>query len=256
MLDKHLLKFGFENNKSNYWDCPTCSQGHLKIEDNSLIFKETASTKEYLQYSEEFDIDDIHYVYSCIFQCSNNSCNERISSSGSAKIKFVDIEVDGEYKKEECYYFQPHYFYPPLQIINISNNVPKNVIDKLEKSFELFFCSPSSSANYARSALELILTELKIPKTTISKRNKRVDLKLHNRIEKLPEKYKDLKEHLMAIKCIGNEGSHSGGELTKDNVIELYEILEYALSEIFDGKTQNLKKKVKKINKAKGITKI
>ncbi len=254
MLDKRLLTSGFENNQSNYWHCPKCSHGYLKIEKDTFICRETASSERY-HTSVNWELTCINYIYSCIFKCSNYDCNERFSSSGVGSVEFIDVEEDDGYQRK-IYgdYFQPYYFYPPLQIINISSNVPKNIADKLMKSFELFFCSPSSSANYARSALELILTKLKIPKTTI-KNHKRVKLNLHNRIDKLPEKYKALKETLIAIKWIGNEGSHSNEELTKDNVLELYEILEYALNEIFDNKTQNLKKKVKKINKAKGITK-
>ena len=58
---------------------------------------------------------------------------------------------------------------------------------------------------------------------------------------------------LLAIKWIGNEGSHPEKSLTKNDVIDLYEILEHVLSELFENKSKTILAKAKKINKAKGI---
>lgn len=44
----------------------------------------------------------------------------------------------------------------------------------------------------------------------------------------------------MAIKWIGNEGSHPKKILTKNNVIDLYEILEHVLSELFENKSKTI----------------
>lgn len=41
--------------------------------------------------------------------------------------------------------------------------------------------------------------------------------------------------------------------LTKNDVIDLYEILEHVLSELFENKSKTILAKAKKINKAKGI---
>ena len=94
---------------------------------------------------------------------------------------------------------------------------------------------------------------LKVPKTTINNKKKRVKINLHNRIDKLAKQHSELKELLLAIKWIGNEGSHPEKSLTKNNVIDLYEILEHVLSELFENKSKSILAKAKKINKAKGI---
>ena len=105
-----------------------------------------------------------------------------------------------------------------------------------------------------RSVIELILTHLKVPKTTLDKkRKKRVRLNLHNRIEKLDSKHDEIKELLLAIKWVGNDGSHTGKDITKNDVLEIYEILELALSELFENKSKEIRQRAKQINKDKGL---
>jgi len=81
---------------------------------------------------------------------------------------------------------------------------------------------------------------------------KRRIINLHQRIDLLPAKYDELKDMLMAVKWLGNAGSHQGGELTTDDVMDAYEIIEHVLSEVYEEKTKKLKAIAKKVNKAKG----
>lgn len=253
MIDKKLLTSYFKKNENAYWHCPTCSNGYLVIEDNTFSSRETAiSQKGHGHYA--WEPDWVSLVYSCIFKCTNKDCSEKVSSSGHGFLDW-DIEEDEDGIPQQTYSecFEPYYFYPPLKIINIPENVPDDITEQLKKSFELFFSSPSASVNHARSALELILTHLKVPRTTINNRNKRVKINLHNRIDKLAQQHSEFKQFLLAIKWIGNEGSHPEKNLTKNDVAELYEILEHVLSELFDNKSKAILAKAKKINKARGI---
>lgn len=254
MINTKHLTFEFKIDDSSLWLCPTCSHGHLVIDSDSFFSEETSISKEAKDY-HEWEPEWVSYVYSCIFKCSNKSCNEVVASSGHGFNAF-DIEVNSEGYEEQVYnsYYQPNYFHPPLKLIDLSKNIPEEIEQKLMKSFELFFCSPSSSANHARSAVEFVLTSLGVQRY-VNKNGKRIKLPLHQRVEKLPKKYSDYQELLMAIKWLGNSGSHSEHEMTKNDVIELYEILEHVLSELFDNKTEKLKAKAKQINKDKGIKK-
>ena len=57
--------------------------------------------------------------------------------------------------------------------------------------------------------IEILLDNLKVPKTELSKKSKRKRLTLHSRIEKLSETHPNIEKHLLAIKWIGNDGSHT-----------------------------------------------
>ncbi|WP_367106040.1 DUF4145 domain-containing protein [uncultured Psychrobacter sp.] len=253
MIDRKLLTAYFGRDQNTCWQCPTCSNGYLVIEDDTFRSRETAiSQKGHKHY--EWEPEWVSLVYSCVFKCTNNSCGEQVASSGHGFLDW-DIEEDENGIPKQIYgeYFEPYYFHPPLKIIDIPESVPDNITNQLEKSFELFFSSPSASVNHARSALELLLTHLKVPKTTINNRNKRVKINLHNRIDRLAQQHSEFKEFLLAIKWIGNEGSHPEKNLTKNDVAELYEILEHVLSELFNNKSKAILAKAKKINRAKGI---
>lgn len=253
MIDKELLTSYFTKSQNISWPCSTCSNGYLVINEDTFFSKETSvSQKGHPLYGSE--PESVRFVYSCIFRCSNNNCNEQFASSGHGCLDW-DIEEDDHGMQQQVYSpcFEPYYFYPSLKIIDIPKIVPDDITNQLNKSFELFFSSPSAAINHARSALELILNHLKVPKTTINNKNKRVKINLHNRIDKLAKQNSELKELLLAIKWIGNEGSHPEKRLTKNDVIDLYEILEHVLSELFENKSKTILAKAKKINKAKGI---
>lgn len=252
MIDKKILNSRFYKNKDSYWHCPTCFSGYLVISENTLSSRETSVSEKAHQY-DRCEPECVSMVYSCIFECSNKSCGEKVTSSGSG---FLDwsIEVDdGGYPQEvyvDC--FEPHYFYPPLKIIRTPKSIPEDVGEHINKSFELFFSSPSAAINHVRCALELILNHLKVPRYTNNK-GKRRNLNLHQRIERLSKKHPDLQEYLLAIKWVGNNGSHPERKLIKKDLIDLYDILEHVLFEIFDNKSQTILSKAKAINKAKGI---
>jgi hypothetical protein len=65
-------------------------------------------------------------------------------------------------------------------------------------------------------------------------------------------KYKELVDMLLAVKWLGNAGSHDGDKPTIADVRMTYDLLEHVLSEIYEKKTGELKAVAKKINKKKG----
>ncbi len=59
------------------------------------------------------------------------------------------------------------------------------------------------------------------------------------------------KEFLLAIKWLGNAGSHPD-IITTDDVMDTYEIMEHVLENIYENKEKNIRKIAKRINKRKG----
>lgn len=254
MIDSKKFNLPFRNNSSSYYQCPTCKNGHLKIKNGTFSSHESRISLESHEHPN-FNFDYVSYVYSCLFECTNDACKETVASSGYGYVDF-DIEVSPDGIPEQVYIdcYKPLHFQPALKIINIPNSVPSDVKKIINKSFDVYFVSPSSCINYIRTSLEAILNNLKVQKFVINRKGKRQALTLHSRITKLPTKYNDLKEIFEALKWLGNSGSHiDASKVTLNDALASYEFLEYLLDEVYAKKSKLIKQRAKNINKTKGI---
>jgi hypothetical protein len=243
-MDRNSLKADFSLDQIPHWPCPSCGKGYLCLEKKSFFRKELAASRDHSH--EAWDPDWIQIVYSCFFYCTNSHCEEVVASTGIGKVVWPEFGGNEQ--------FSPKYFEPPLKLILIPDQCPETVSIPIEESFRLFFCSPDACANSLRVALEHLLTALGIKRYN-NANGKRHHIKLHGRIELIPVKYSEVKELMLAIKWLGNAGSHSQKTVSRDDVIFAYEMLEYILQEIYMQKTEKLKTKAQKINKMKGPVK-
>jgi hypothetical protein len=250
-MDRKLYKLPFRKGYPPRWLCPTCGKGILKIKADTFSSVETSGSKK-ARGDEEWEPQWIEYVYSCLLACSNEACQGVVATSGEG---FVDVDFgyddDGEPVQDWFDFFRPKYFYPHLKLFSIPKGTPKDVIEEINQSFELFFCNPPSASNHIRIALENLLTYMKI-KRYETKNGKKLFLNLHKRIDLIPAKYQNLKDYCLAIKWLGNAGSHSDKKITLDDVMDAYEIMEEVLKELIEKKQEHIKKLVKTINRKKG----
>jgi hypothetical protein len=78
-------------------------------------------------------------------------------------------------------------------------------------------------------------------------------LNLHHRIEIFEKTRPEVSERLKAIKWLGNVGSHAGGkELTHDDLLDAFEILETVLIDLYSPVRAAIERKAKLINSRKG----
>ena len=150
--------------------------------------------------------------------------------------------------------FIPKFFSPHLKIFDYQNSIPEGVKDELENSFSLFFCDPPSAANHIRMALENLLTHMKI-KRYVTQNGKRRRLSLHERINLLPKKYHYIKDIFLAVKWLGNAGSHNGTTVSSNDAFDAYDLMEKLLAEVFDDESKKIKELANKINVNKGPAK-
>lgn len=92
---------------------------------------------------------------------------------------------------------------------------------------------------------------LKEAKTALTTKGTRVRLPLHQRIVNLGKRNKSLSDALLAVKWLGNVGSHSD-DLTKDDLFDALDILETVLDDVFVRHRQAIRKLITAINKKKG----
>ena len=249
-MDRKAVKVPFTPDHTPDWMCPTCAKGILRIKDESFSKAELASSRDHSY--DEWEPYWIRYVYSCLLECSNSKCKEVVTSTGTGGVDAsMGQDERGEWYETYEDYFEPKYFEPPLHLFRTPAECPESVAGPIKESFRLLLASPDAAANAVRAAVEQLLTELKIKRYT-SSNGKRRFISLHQRIALLPGQYAEIRDLILAIKWIGNIGSHSRNELTVDDVLDAYEFLEHVLEEIYGQKTRKLKSLAKKINRKGG----
>lgn len=250
-MNRKLYKLPFSKERLPRWVCPTCGKDTLKIKKDTFNSVETSGSRK-AHGDEEWEPQWTEYVYSCLLVCSNEVCKDVVANSGEG---FVDLDVDydenGQPEQKWGTFFRPKYFYPHLKLFSLPEGVPKDVVEEINQSFELFFCNPPSASNHIRIALENLLTYMKV-KRYETRNGKKIFLNLHKRIDLIPLKYQSLKDFCLAIKWLGNAGSHSDKKITLDDVMDAYEIMDEVLRGLFEKKQEHIKKLVKTINKTKG----
>lgn len=253
-MDRKVYKLPLKKNSLSRWSCPSCNKGLLRVKVNTFHAEETKESKS-ARGHEAWDPEWIRYVYSCLLECTNTACKDTVANSGTGSVDFdIDFDEDGSPNQAWDDFFTPKHFSPHLKIFLCPSGTPKDVSEEIEKSFSLFFSDAPSSANHVRIALEGLLTYLKIKRYEV-KGKRRTFLSLHRRIELISEKHKHLQDLFFAMKWLGNAGSHSDKTVTKDDVLDAYEIMEEILQDLFVKETSRVKRLAKQINKTKGPTK-
>jgi hypothetical protein len=208
----------FQKGKFPNWRCPRCESGILIPVDNGFLFAETGNVhSERARFGEYFDYDVYTFHYSLLLRCNNLDCCEHVASGGYGYVQEDLIVINGKLKMDDSgdpetkliEVFLPHFFYPALQIFQIPSQCPDAVKQKIQASFNLFFCDPPAAANYVRKAVEEILTKKNVKRFTFSKNRKRIRISLHDRIIEFEKTHPEIAQKLLAVKWLGNEGSHS-----------------------------------------------
>ncbi len=223
MNRKIWLKRNFNNKNPKHFPCPKCNVGILELKDIMTNITPTGKHMDYHNYQQ-----GIEYLFSGILQCKNSDCKELITVCGKCLKNIVyDKKLpDGQIVEDRISDYFPKYFYPNLKLFNLSEQIPDNVAKQINLSFSNYFDDLSSCANRLRHSIELILNDLKAPKWKKCNNGKIFKFNnLHQRIEHFGKRNKNIANHLLALKIIGNEGSHIGN-LQTDDIIDAYEILE------------------------------
>jgi hypothetical protein len=242
----------FSDNELPKIHCPTCKSGFIEPIKSSFKFEDTADTIVLKKSDRHWSEMDFDFKFSCLLRCNNGSCKEVVSCAGTGFYDEDDPTYDqqtGQYWASYFKFFRPEYFSKPIHVIELKDVYPKEICKKLEDSFKIFFIDSESCANKIRIAVEILMDVLKVKKTVIAS-SKRKPLSLHARITNYKVTNSELGELLLAIKWIGNSGSHNS-KVTKDDTLDAYQILEYVLDKLYDNSTGELMKIAKIINKKK-----
>jgi Domain of unknown function (DUF4145) len=251
-IHREIWKVPFRVDGSHYWKCPICHLGMLDLEPNDFFKYETVLSQQ-SRHFEDWEPHWISYHFIAAFKCSNKNCEEVVTCTGLGTVEEsteYDDEENPSLMQEDV--FSPLYFSVPLRVFEVPIYCPDEVSSEITKSFAVFFADPASSANHLRTSIEELLTFLRI------KRYERINgelrtISLHKRIKIYENTNKSIADKLLAIKWLGNAASHPGG-LTRDDVLDAYEIMESTLTSLFLTGQKRLEKLVKTVNRRKGPT--
>jgi hypothetical protein len=218
------------------WRCPNCQDGTLTLIFESLKLYPTAEIEKLSELTQywlpEWDVHRFFMKMKCV------NCNDPVLCIGITKaVEEYDYEFDGMFPDT----LVPTYFEPAVPVIFIPLKCPESVRSEVLTASSLIWCSPSSAGNKIRAAVERLMDAQGVP-------NART---LHDRIKDYASTHQDVADKLLAIKWIGNTGSHSDN-LELVDVLDAFELLEYCLDEIYEGRAARLKALAASINTHKG----
>lgn len=231
------------------WPCPNCNNGVLKLEYKLKIELETAvsTSRRALEY---WDPDMVEGRYSCFLRCNRASCHDVVSMCGSYSVesRYYGPEEGEEYLEV----YTPMMACPELPIIQIHGRCPRRVSKSLQSAFAAYWSDPNAAGMHIRAAVEALLTEFRIIRYQ-TKKGKRRRISLHERIIILSSRNNDASECLLAIKFLGNVGSHDGTvNLSHKDVLDALELFDHVIDLLIVKRTEKIKKVAKQITKKKG----
>ena len=230
-MDRNIWLQYITNRGCPSWPCHICGKGTLLLVPGALVKTETVESAQ-ARMEMDWEPEWISFAFTAWAQCTHPSCKQEFAIAGSGRVISRDHEEceDGE-DWEEVFY--PKFCFPMPELISLPPNCPGDVIEELQNAFALFWSSTAACAGRIRVAIEFLLNHLDVPKQMKGKNGKFFTLNLHARIDEYSKNSSTIGSHLMALKWLGNTGSHDSALEARD-LLDAFEILENSLAEIFD----------------------
>jgi hypothetical protein len=184
--------------------------------------------------------------FSAMFRCVLATCQQPVSVIGRSYV------VENSPRDEEQYtrWYKPILMDPPPRIISVPEGTPNSVRERLLDSSRLIWLDPGGAASRIRSAVESLMNSLGVVKRVRTPRRKYDRLSLHRRIMRLKDDRPEMAKQLLAIKWIGNLGTHAD-RLTTDDVLDAFDILSYVLEQLYERQKQHVDRLVRRRTRKK-----
>ncbi len=177
-------------------ECPVCTTGSVAFEVSQKV--EDAESLELVDRVRRGleAPDELSGSFTGTLRCDNRQCESRIAIAGNW-IHACDYDAEHGHEAFKDFYALK-YANPAFPIIRPPGKTPEAVKEALASASHILWLSPSGAANHLRQAVELLLTAKRVPKTTTTRRGKRVRLTTHRRIESYRHTRSDVADALEA----------------------------------------------------------
>jgi hypothetical protein len=247
-IDRSLWAEIFDVSHFPTFPCPRCNRGRLSFDMATLRQDEPPYSKAATKM-DGWEPDWSIERFSAHLRCAEPTCGEIVVISGN-----VDWTESLNQEHGWCYtsVLHPRMMLPSPPIITLPNETPSKIEERIVMAFGLFWLDIGASANCLRMSVEFLLDHLTIPRTIISQKNgKTLDLDLNGRIQHFEANNSAHGSTFHALRMVGNVGSH-GTSITREALLDAFEIYEDALAEIIGGRSAYVEKIKKKILDSKG----
>jgi hypothetical protein len=230
------------------WPCPRCGLGSLRLKEGTLATMQKAESRQMDEVYGSY-VANSEGKFTCLMVCGSRPCGEPVAVAGD----FYLTEPTGPKGPIEAVY-TPAFFSPAPALIRVPRDYPDQIRREVMAAFRLSWCDLGSCLNRIRTAIELLLNDMKVRRYGKKTDGGRFRLPLDARINVLRSKRPDLAglcDRLLAVKHLGNAGSHPG-EVHREDVFDGFDILEHVLLERYENPHGQLARVVKEINRRKG----
>jgi hypothetical protein len=172
--------------------------------------------------------------FSALMLCNNPNCAHIVAVIGTVSFDLEHSYLpNGGWDTEAVPLFTPMAFWEAPPLIRVRTDYPEDVDGQLKRSFPLYWLDRGACANAIRATVETLLTERGVPETTVNLHGNTVRISLHDRIVKFQATDPAAAALLLAIKLLGNAGSH-GDDVTRDDLLDAYEIVDHVIDTIYN----------------------
>lgn len=169
--------------------------------------------------------------------------------AGSAEDAFSPTETD-QYNIET--YYTPTLFSPAPPLFQVPAECPLPVREELSRAWTLFWVDHAACANRIRTCVEMALSDEGVKRFRSDRRGRRTRLTLHERILLYKDRDSQLAGAMMAVKWLGNVGSHGQGEVSRDRLFDGFDLLEHVLQEVYARHSKRLARLQRDLVRSKG----
>jgi hypothetical protein len=207
-FDQNIWKQKFISNEYNTaWKCGKCNVGSLQL------------TKKIKEYS---------YAEFQTLRCKNPGCGMGYQVLGLVKPTADGMEVSPTYFRIDDYQIHPTQFQPELVMFSLPSTMRDDIKKLIVKSFNHFWYDLDACANKIRQALELIVDERGAIGLTLDQKIKSLEGTLNQ----------DLFKNILALKWIGNDGSHASRPFQRSEILDTYSFLVDVLNQLYPDESE------------------
>lgn len=211
-FDRKIWKQDFVSNDHNSaWRCGRCGVGSLQLIQKLTIARSTHSSQ---------------------LKCVSPSCGMLYRTVGTIKPFASGGEVSPSYYRIEDYRVYPTHFQPELVLFELPLTLNEEIKIKLVKSFNHFWYDLDACANKIRQAIELIIKEK-------NGSGPNLDQKIKSLKESLGDQ---LTIKLLALKEVGNDGSHANRPFERHEILDIYSILVDVLNQLYPDESESVRR--------------
>lgn len=203
--------------------CPICKKGRLIARPENITMQEGGNSAS----AGWHDPTEITGVFHGRLECTSSSCRDWVAVGGDFA---VDPADDPRSTPSWVHLLRLRTAYPAIDILTPPSATPQAVTAELSRAASVVWSEPRLAVTALRISLERLMDEQGIPVSGADGRS----LTLHRRLEIFKKKHPVEGELLLAVKYVGNEGTHSASTaISAGDVLDMAEFIEVALEALY-----------------------